>query len=121
VKKILRILTAVSVPLTILISCMNMPTQPSQVTGSHTSIQKYKHYECSKLAAEADFLASRENQLVLAQEQRIKTNWMQVFWWGSGIGNGIEASKLAKVRGKKQAVRNVIAIKGCNVRYSLNQ
>ncbi len=115
----LRILTAVSVPLTMLIGCMNMPTQPSQITGSHTSIIKFMNYECSKLAAEVDFLESRENQLVTAQEQRIKATWVQMFWWGSGKRDGLEASKLAKVRGKKIAVRNAIAVKGCNLQYSL--
>ncbi len=119
--KTLRILTAASVPLTILICCMNMPTQPSQITGSYTSIVKFLNYECSKLAAEEDSLARRENQLVTAQEERIKANWVQVFWWGSGKGDGLEASQLAKVRGKKKAVRGAIEIKDCNSQYSLNQ
>ena len=62
---------------------------------------------------ELSSLARRENQLAIAQEQRIKTSKMQAFWWGSGQGDGIEASELANVRGEKEAVRTAMDIKGC--------
>lgn len=55
----------------------------------------------------------RENQLVVAQEQRIKTSQVQAFWWGMGQGDGIEASELANVRGEKEAVRTAMEGKGC--------
>jgi hypothetical protein len=96
-----------------LTGCMNMPTQTSQITGSYTSGLKYEDYKCSQLSAELDSLARRENQLVVAQEQRIKTSQMQAFWWGYGQGDGIEASELANVRGEKEAVRAAMAKKGC--------
>ncbi|MBU4357470.1 MAG: hypothetical protein KJ822_19310, partial [Proteobacteria bacterium] len=70
-------------------------------------------FECSRLAVELDSLARRENQLVIAQEQRIKTSQMQAFWWGFGQGDGIEASELANVRGEKEAVRSAMEAKGC--------
>ncbi len=77
-------------------SCMNMPTPPSQITGSYTSGLNYKDFSCKELAAEQASLARRENQLVIAQEQRVKTSEVQAFWWGYGQGDGVEASELAK-------------------------
>lgn len=93
--------------------CMNMPTPPSQITSAYTSRLNYKEFSCQELAAEASSLARRENQLVTAQEQRIKKSEMQAFWWGYGQGDGIEASELATVRGEKEAVRTAMDAKGC--------
>lgn len=94
--------------------CMNMPTPPSQITGSYTSGIKYENYDCGRLATEADSLGRRESQLVVAQNQRIKTSKVQAFWWGVGEGDGIEASELANVRGEKEAVRKAMEIKNCS-------
>ena len=93
--------------------CMNMPTPPSQITGSYTSGLNYKDFSCEELAAEQASLARRENQLVTAQEQRVKTSEVQAFWWGYGQGDGVEASELANVRGEKEAVRKALDSKGC--------
>ena len=93
--------------------CLIMPTSPSQITGSYTSGLGYESFDCSRLSDELNSLTRRESQLVIAQEQRIKTSKKQAFWYGYGQGNGIEASELAKVRGKKDAVRSVIAAKDC--------
>jgi len=97
----------------ILSACMNMPTPSSQITGSYTSGKKFKSMSCSDLASEIDSLARRENQLVIAQEQRMKTSQMQAFWRGFGQGDGIEASELATVRGEKEAIRKVMDEKKC--------
>jgi hypothetical protein len=94
-------------------ACLNMPTQPSQITGSYTSRTKYQGFDCPQLGVEMDSLARRENQLVVAQEQRYKTSQTQAFWWGFGQGDGIEASELATVRGDKEAVRTEMAAKKC--------
>jgi hypothetical protein len=96
-----------------LAGCMNMPTPSAQITGSYTSGLKYDSFDCSRLGVELDSLARRENQLVIAQEQRVKTSQTQAFWWGFGQGDGIEASELANVRGEKEAVRTAIEAKGC--------
>jgi hypothetical protein len=96
-----------------LAGCLNMPTPPSQITSSYTSDFKYEKFDCARLSVELDSLARRENQLVVAQEQRIKTSQMQAFWWGFGQGDGVEASELANVRGEKEAVRKAMAAKGC--------
>ncbi len=93
--------------------CMNMPTPPAQITGSYTSGLNYKNFNCEELSAELASLARRENQLVVAQEQRIKTSEVQAFWWGYGQGDGVEASELANVRGEKEAVRKAMESKGC--------
>jgi hypothetical protein len=107
-------LTALAVGVSMFLSgCMNMPTPPSQITGSYTSGLKYENFDCSQLAAELDSLARRENQLVVAQEQRRKTSEVQAFWWGFGQGDGIEASELANVRGEKEAVRRAMEAKKC--------
>lgn len=66
-----------------------------------------------KTSAEVDSLARRENQLVVAHEQRVKTSQIQAFWRGYGQGDGIEASELANVRGEKEAARSAIDAKGC--------
>ncbi|MEE8352087.1 MAG: hypothetical protein V3R37_07870 [Rhodospirillales bacterium] len=91
----------------------NMPTPTSQITGSYTSGLKYEQFDCTKLSAEVDSLARRENQLVVAQESRIGSSQWQAFWLGFGQGDGMEASELANVRGEKEAVRTAIASKGC--------
>ncbi len=98
---------------TLLAGCANMPTPTSQITGSYTSGLRYEDFECSRLSVEVDSLARRENQLVIAQEQRIKSSQTQAFWWGFGQGDGIEASELANVRGEKESVRKAMEVKGC--------
>jgi hypothetical protein len=90
-----------------------MPTPPSQITGSYTSGLRYENFDCSRLGAEVDSLARREDQLVRAQEQRVKTSEVQAFWLGFGQGDGIEASELANVRGEKEAVRKAMDVNRC--------
>ena len=90
-----------------------MPTPTSQITGAYTSGLNYEDFDCNRLRVELNSLARRENQLVVAQGQRIKTSQMQAFWWGYGQGDGMEASELANVRGEKEAVRTAIATKAC--------
>ena len=103
--------TLVFIPM--IAGCFNMPTPTSQITGSYTSGLKYDGFDCSRLSTELDSLARRENQLVIAQEQRVKSSQAQAFWWGFGHGDGIEASELANVRGEKEALRTAIEAKGC--------
>jgi len=109
----MTLLVFAAIALIFLTGCMNMPTPASQITGSYTSGLKYEALDCLKLSAELNSLARRENQLVIAQEQRVKTSQMQAFWWGFGQGDGIEASELANVRGEKEAVRSTMDAKGC--------
>ena len=90
-----------------------MPTPTSQITGAYVSGLKYDNFECSRLSAELGSLSRRENQLALAQEQRIKTSEIQAFWYGYGQGDGIEASELANVRGEREAVRTAMDVKVC--------
>jgi hypothetical protein len=97
---------------------MNMPTPTAQITGAYTSGLRYEAFDCSRLGVEVNALARREGQLVVAQEQRIKTSQMQGFWWGFGQGDGIEASELAGVRGEKDAVRRAMETKGCDASRS---
>ncbi len=111
--KRLRLAVFMVVPLALLTGCLNMPTKPSQITGSYTSGLRYEDFDCSRLSAELDSLARRENQLVIAQEQRYKTSETQAFWWGFGQGDGVEASELANVRGEKEAARKAMEIKAC--------
>jgi len=94
--------------------CLNMPTQPSQITASYSSGIKYESYDLERLKVEYDSLCRREGQLEVAQQQRVETSWLQAFWWGFGQGDGIEASELANVRGEKEAVRRALELKGFN-------
>ena len=109
-----NLIVAIAIAPFFMTGCMNMPTPASQITGSYTSGLNYENFECSKLSAEVSSLARRENQLVIAQEQRVKTSQMQAFWWGFGQGDGVEASELANVRGEKEAVRTAMDAKGCS-------
>lgn len=108
--KFLLLLMAASLALS---GCMNMPTPPSQITSAYTSNLKYDQFTCEQLSAELNSLARRENQLTIAQEQRIKTSKVQAFWYGYGQGDGVEAAELANVRGEHEAVRKAIETKGC--------
>lgn len=101
------------VTVSFLSGCMNMPTPPSQITGSYTSGLKYESFDCPTLSAELNSLARRQNQLTSAQDQRIKTSQTQAFWYGYGQGDGVEASELANVKGEKEAVRKAIEKKKC--------
>ena len=96
-----------------LAGCMNMPTPPAQITGSYVSSIKYGDMNCSWLGNELNSLARRESQLVVAQEQRIKSSQVQAFWWGYGQGDGIEASELANIRGEREAVQTAMERKQC--------
>ncbi len=100
-------------PIAILSGCMNMPTPIAQITGAYVSPLKYEAHDCNRLAVELVSLSRRENQLVVAQQQRIKTSEVQAFWYGYGQGDGIEASELANVRGEREAVRSVMETKSC--------
>ena len=88
-----------------------MPTRSNQITGSYTSGIKYENYPISRLQVELEALNQRESDLVLAQDQRVKSSQVQAFWWGFGTGDGIEAAELARVRGEKQAVIKAIELK----------
>ena len=99
----------------VLAGCTNMPTPPSQITGAYTSGLEYDDYDCNTLAKELSSLARRENQLVIAQEQRIKSSEKQAFWFGYGQGDGIEAAELANVKGEAEAVRKAIDVKDCAI------
>ena len=112
-KKILKGATLAIVLSTFLAGCMNMPTPTSQITASYVSGLRYEAFDCSRLSIELDSLARRENQLVIAQEQRVKSSTMQAFWYGFGQGDGVEASELANVRGEKEAIRTAMQTKGC--------
>jgi len=96
-----------------LVGCANMPTNPSQISGSHTSKLHYLQFNCDQLSAELNSLARRENQLTIAQEQRIKSSQLQAFMLGFGQGDSLEASELANVKGEKEAVRTALETKGC--------
>ena len=99
--------------LVLLSGCMNMPTNPAQITGAYVSGIKYENFDCYRLSSELGSLSRRENQLVIAQQQRIKTSETQAFWYGYGQGDGIEASELANVRGEREAVRSAMDVKAC--------
>jgi hypothetical protein len=102
----------------LLSGCANMPTPPEQITGSNMSRLEYDHYDCSQLTLELSALERLENQLVIAQEQRIESSKVQARWLCYGQGDGIEASELADVRGEKKAVRQAIENRNCGLAYT---
>jgi hypothetical protein len=108
-----KLIATIVFPLAFVTGCMNMSTPPAQVIGSYTSSLKYENLDCLHISAEVDSLARRENQLVAAQEQRVKNSEMQAFWYGYGQGDGMEVSELANVRGEKEAARKAMAAKAC--------
>ena len=95
--------------------CHNAPTPPSEIEGAHISVLHYEKYDCESILDEINFLEKREKELVIAQEERIKESEKQWGWTeGIGKGDGIVASELNNVRGKKEAARKVFENKGCN-------
>jgi hypothetical protein len=94
-----------------LVGCFNMPTPPSQIIGARCSGIQYAKMDAKSLALEYDSLSERESDLVIAQNQRIKTSQMQAFWTYFGQGDGMEAVELARVRGEKEAVKAALAEK----------
>lgn len=92
---------------------VNMPTPPAQITGAYVSPLKYETADCPALANELASLSRRENALVAAQGQRIKTSETQAFWYGYGTGDGVEAAELANVRGEREAVVTAMGKKSC--------
>lgn len=96
-----------------LAGCFNMPTKPAGITGSYVSSLKFTSYSCPQLGVESASLARRENELVTAQEARVKSSQMQAFWLGFGQGDGVEAAELANVRGEKEAVHKAMDEKQC--------
>ncbi|ARQ46556.1 hypothetical protein [Oxalobacter formigenes] len=98
-----------------LCGCFNLPTASSQITGSYISPNKYRTYNCDDLTLEASSMARRENMLVIAQEQRLKSSQVQAFWLGYGQGDGIEAAELANVRGEKEALATMMGKKKCDI------
>lgn len=76
-------------------------------------LAQYEQYDCERLTVEADSLSRRESQLVIAQEQRLKSSKVQAFWLGYGQGDGNEASELANVRGEREAVRKAMDANKC--------
>lgn len=111
--KVISRIALLSVFAPLLGGCFNLATQPSQITASYTSALPYEAYDCPRLAIELNTLARREDQLVVAQEQRRKSSKVQAFWLGFGQGDGVEASELANVRGEKEAVRKAMDLKSC--------
>ena len=95
--------------------CMNMPTDTAQITGSYVSPLRYSNSTCKDLLDEQAAMAQRENRLVSAQNQRIKSSQMQAFWWGFGQGDGIEAAEIASIRGEREAISAAISKKSCGV------
>ena len=76
----------------------------------------YEKYDCESLVDEIKFLEKREKELVIAQEGRIKESEKQWGWTeGIGMGDGIVASELNNVRGKKEAARKVFENNGCAI------
>ena len=110
-----HIISIVSITLLLLGGCANKPTNPSQITSAYVSTIQYEKYSCNRLAIEYNNLVRRENILVNAQNERIKSSQVQEFWLGYGTGDGIEAAELANVRGDKAAVRKAASIKGCKL------
>jgi len=87
--KKLQSMTLTLASLVMLGGCLNMPTPPSQITGSYTSGLRYENFDCSRLSVELDSLARRENQLVIAVwayridrtvSMVLRSHWLKIFW-----------------------------------------
>ena len=111
-RKLKRVALTVAIS-ALMAGCVNMATPPSQITATYTSGVKYEFLDCARLSIEARYLARRENQLVAAQEERVKHSDIQAYWFRFGQGDGIEAIHLAHVRGEKEAVRQAMEVKRC--------
>jgi hypothetical protein len=96
--------------------CGNNPTSPENVPTPYVSAAPYEPLDCSQLAIELGRLNSVERELVQAQKNRLEQPSNAV--WNTyglvaGIGDGMETVELAKMRGKRDAVRRTQVKKGC--------
>ena len=57
----------------ILLGCVNVPTDPSEIKGIYISSLRYEPIDCSRLLTELDVLTARENAYLvfLGFERRI--------------------------------------------------
>lgn len=95
-----------------LAGCTSVSVQSPQLAAAHGDRPGYEELDCARLGAEADSLARRESQLVLAQAQRLEATKGQAAP-GDGQAGAVEASGLADVRGEREAVRVAMESKQC--------
>ena len=89
-------------------ACGNMTTPPGEIKPAYVSPLKYSGYTYEQLIQEKDALQSREAELFKAQSDRVEKSKQNAIWWGTGIGDGTEASELAQIRGSEVAVAQAI-------------
>lgn len=93
--------------------CLQMPTPPDRIGGFYVSGVRYEKFNCQQLLNQLDYLETLETQLVISQGQRITASRIQVSLWGTGQGDGIEASALANTRGEKAVILQALVSKDC--------
>lgn len=91
-----------------------MGTPADRILPARASEDKFEDMKCRDLNVELESLIRREQQLTAAQNSRYRSSRVQAIIWGIGKGDGVEAVELAQVRGDLEAVRRVVARKGCN-------
>lgn len=95
----------------IIAGCLNLPTPPAQITPSY--VPRARTSNCEALRDDLPHLARRERDLVVAQNERIRSARTQACLYGFGTGDGIEADELARVRGEMEATRTALRSDAC--------
>ena len=110
----IKILAATCAAAAMLGGCYPTATSQGEITGSYVSPKTYGGFTCDDLVIEQESLSRRESQLTVAQESRHKNDQFKSWLGIPTRGDGVEASELANVRGKMEAVRVAISQNKCD-------
>lgn len=97
----------------LLAGCYTPTTPPAEVRPTYVPAVRYEPVPCDRLAAEVAVLSKREAELIVAQQDRLDRSFVQQIFFAPGLGDGLEASELASVRGELTAIRSAQTSKGC--------
>ena len=111
----IKTLTAMCIASALMTGCYPTATSQGEITGAYISPKTYKEFTCAELVIEQESLSRRESQLSIAQESRFKSDRFKSWWGIPTRGDGVEASELAGVRGKVEAVQVAISQNKCDV------
>lgn len=93
---------------------------------AYVSSQRYTGLTCAQLIDAAEDVSDHAAQLAGVQDKKatrdaLKTGAALVIFWPAAFfvqsGDGAAAVKLARLRGKKEAIEEAIEIKRCKVRF----
>ena len=94
--------------------CTNQPTSPEKIEPLFTPSEQFTQSSCPELSRTLAEINAREPDLVKKQKDRRSSSLWWSFW-GVGVGDGdnMIAEDLARIRGQRQAIQQVMQQKHC--------